>query len=153
MGLFKMKKFSFRLEKVLRYRKYLEKKAQKKLSDSMYEYQSRENSIKEIEKKQIELSSRCSDEKRKGIDVLRYQRYNLYFKKLNDDRERENIALKEAETAVQFHRSLLEKELIRKKMLEKLKEIQRDRYMECAVKDEQKQSDETAIIRSRRVSP
>jgi flagellar export protein FliJ len=146
-----MKQFSFRLEKVLRYRKYLEKKAQKKLNDTIDEYHSRENSIKEIEKKQTELSGKFSEEKLRGINVLRYQFYNLYFKKLNDDQERESIALKETEEAVQLHRSLLKKELIRKKMLEKLKEIQRNRYMEYAEKDDQKQSDETAIIRSKRV--
>lgn len=136
----------------MRYRKYVEKKAQKKLSDAIDEYHSRENSIKEIEKKQMALSGKFSEEKRRGIDALRHQFYNLYFKKLNDDQERESIALKETEAAVQLHRSLLKKELIRKKMLEKLKEIQRSRYMEYAEKDEQKQSDETAIIRSKRVT-
>lgn len=136
----------------MRYRKYVEKKAQKKLSDAIDEYHSRENSIKEIEKKQMALSGKFSEEKRRGIDALRHQFYNLYFKKLNDDQERESIALKETKAAVQLHRSLLKKELIRKKMLEKLKEIQRSRYMEYAEKDEQKQSDETAIIRSKRVT-
>ncbi|MBU3950077.1 MAG: flagellar export protein FliJ [Proteobacteria bacterium] len=146
-----MKRFSFRLEKVLRYRKYLEKKAQKKLSDTLYEYQNMENSIKEIENKQIKLSDKCSEEKRRGIEVLRYQRYNLYFKKLNDDQEKECLALKETEEAVQLHRNLLKKELIRKKMLEKLKEIQSSRYMLYAEKDEQKQSDEAVIVRAERV--
>ncbi len=147
-----MKQFAFRLEKVLHYRKYLEKKAQKLLSDSIYEYQCRENSIIEIEKIQIELSGKCNEEKKRGIDIARYHCYNLYIKKLNDDREEEVIALKDAEAKVQLNRRLLENELIRKKILERLKEIQRGRYMEYAVKDEQKQTDESVIIRSKRVT-
>ncbi|MFH2045475.1 MAG: flagellar export protein FliJ [Pseudomonadota bacterium] len=147
-----MKKFSYRLEKVLRFRKYLEKKAQKKLSDTIYEYQTRENLIKDIENKQKELASNCNKEKLRGMDVVRYQNYNLYSKKLFDDQERELVALKETNESVQLHRSLLQKELIRKKQLEKLKEVQRSRYMQFAEKDEQKQSDETLITIGKRVN-
>lgn len=147
-----MKKFSYRLEKVLRYRKYLEKKAQKRLSDTIYEYQTKENLIKEIENKQKVLAGNCSKEKLRGIDVVRYRNYNLYSKKLCDDQERELLALKETKEAIQINRSLLQKELIRKKQLEKLKEVQRCRYMQFAEKDEQKQSDETLITIGKRVN-
>ncbi|MGB5158640.1 MAG: flagellar export protein FliJ [Desulfobacterales bacterium] len=147
-----MKRFSFRLEKVLRYRKYLEKKAQKRLGDTIHEYQSRENAIKDIENKQTELSAKCSEEKSKGISTFRFQCYNHYFNKLSDDQKSESLALKETQEKVQLHRSLLKKELIRRKMLEKLKDIQSVRYKGYAEKDEQKLSDETVIIRSKRLT-
>ncbi|MBU1052850.1 MAG: hypothetical protein KKC46_03340 [Proteobacteria bacterium] len=147
-----MKKFNYRLEKVLRYRKYLEKKAQKRLSDTIYEYQTRENLIKDIENKQKELAGNCNKEKLRGMDVVRYQNYNLYSRKLCDDQERELLALKETNESVQLHRSLLQKELIRKKQLEKLKEVQRSRYMQFAEKDAQKQSDEMQITIGKRVN-
>ena len=147
-----MKRFSFRLEKVLRYRKYLEKKAQIKLINTINEYNMMENSVKMIAAKCKELSGECSDEKQKEMDVARYRLYCHYFQKLNDDQEAGNLALKKTEATVHLNRTLLKKESIKKKTLETLKEIQSCRYREISEKEEQKELDETAIIRRKGIS-
>jgi len=147
-----VKRFSFRLEKVLRYRKYLESKAQIKLVDAINEYHKKENSIKIIVAKRKELADECGGEKKKGMDVARYCLYYHYFRKLNDEQEAGGLALKKTEEKVQAHRMLLTKESIKKKTLETLKEVQHGRYQEISGKEEQKMMDETAIIRIKRVN-
>ncbi len=147
-----MKQFSFRLEKVLRYRKYLESNAQIKLMDAINEYHKKENSIRMIVAKRKELADECGGEKEKGMDVARYRLYHRYFRKLNDEQEAGGLALKKTEEKVQTHRVLLKKESIKKKTLETLKEVQHGRYQEISGKEEQKMMDQTAIIRIKRVN-
>jgi flagellar export protein FliJ len=147
-----VKRFSFRLEKVLRYRKYLESKAQIKLLDAINEYHKKENLIRMIIAKRKELADECGGEKKKGMDVARYRLYYHYFLKLNDEQEEGGLALKQTEEKVQTHRMLLTKESIKKKTLETLKEVQHGRYQEISGKEEQKMMDETAIIRIKRVN-
>jgi flagellar export protein FliJ len=147
-----VKRFSFRLEKVLRYRKYLESKAQIKLMDAINEYHKKENLIRMIIAKRKELSDECGGEKKKGMDVARYRLYYHYFRKLNDEQEAGGLALKKTGEKVQTHRMLLTKESIKKKTLETLKEVQHGRYQEISGKEEQKMMDETAIIRIKRVN-
>lgn len=147
-----MKRFSFRLEKVLRYRKYLETKAQIKLINRINEYNILENSVKMIVAKRKELLGECSEEKQKGMDVARYRLYYHFNQKLNDDLEAGDFALKKSEATVDLHRRLLKQESIKKKTLETLKEIQSCRYREIYEKEEQKDLDETAIIRRKRIT-
>jgi len=147
-----MKRVSFRFEKILRYRKYLETKAQIKLINTINEHNMTENSVKVIVAKRKELSGECSKEKQNGMDVARYWLYYHFFQKLNDDQEAGDLALKNSEAAVQLHRTLLKKESVKKKTLETLKEIQSCRYREISEKEEQKELDETAIIRGKRIS-
>jgi len=147
-----VKRFSFRLEKVLRYRKYLETKAQIKLMDAINEYHEKETSIKLLVARRMELADECSGEKKKGMDVARYRLYYHYFHKLNDEQEAGGIALKKTEEKVQTQRMLLTKESIKKKTLETLKDVQHGRYQEISGKEEQKMMDETAIIGIKRVN-
>ena len=147
-----MKRFSFRLEKVLRYRKYLETNARIKLINTINEYNITENSVKMIAAKRKEISAECSKEKRNGMDVARYRLYYHFNQKLNDDQEAGVLALKKTEATVHLHRTLLKKESVKKKTLETLKEIQSSRYREISEKEEQKELDETVIIRNKRIS-
>lgn len=147
-----MKQFSFRLEKVLRYRKYLETKALINLTDAINEYHKKEDSIKMIVAKRKEMSDECSGEKQKEMGVARYRLYYHFFQKLNDEQEAGGIELKNTEVKVQTRRMLLTKESIKKKSLERLKGIQSGRYHEISEKEEQKIMDETAIIRIKGVN-
>ena len=120
--------------------------------DAINEYHKEENTIKMIVAKRIELADECSGEKQKEMDVARYRMYYHFFRKLNDEQEAGDLALKNTGAKVQTHRMLLTKESIKKKTLERLKEIQSGRYQEISGKEEQKNMDETAIIRIKGVN-
>lgn len=141
-----MKKFSFRLEKVLNYRKHLENKARIGLFEAVSDRRRKEESVKRIEALRREFSEKCDGEKRKEMDVFRYKLYHGYFRKLDNDRETADIELLHADWSVSRQRTVLKKESMKKKSLDRLKELQCLRYRDFSDKEEQKELDEAAII-------
>ncbi len=142
-----MKPFSFRLDSILSYRDYLEKRARKDLFNARNEYIGKEREIKRLVKKRMEISKRCSDEGSRGIDVRLYQIYRSFLQSLNHDLERTHISLKKAGEKVKTQEAVLKKESIKKKMLVVLKDLQLKKYMQRLVRKEQKVMDELVIIR------
>lgn len=141
-----MKKFSFRLEKVLTFRKHLETKAQIGLFEAVDERRRKEDAVKSIESVRRKFSGKCDEEKRDGMSVFRYRLYRDFLQKLNDDRKTADAELTQADLSVGRKRELLRKESMKKKALEKLKEIQGEKHRVLSDKEEQKDMDETAII-------
>jgi flagellar export protein FliJ len=140
-----MKKFSFRLEKVLKYRKHLEDKARIGLFEALGERRSKEEAVGRIEMMRRKLYERCGSEKQKEMEVFRYRLYQDYFGRLNDDRKKAELELARAEISVGQKRAALKSESVRKKALERFKEIQSARHKEFVLKEEQKDLDETAV--------
>ena len=140
-----MKSFSFSLDRILSYRIYLEKKAQRDLFHAKNEYMRRKNAIKRLVEKKMKIAIKCSNEGFRGMDVPLYQIYKSFLQKLNQDLERAYISLKEGEEKVKAQESFLKKESIKKKTLETLKDLQLQKYMKRLEREEQKVMDELAI--------
>jgi flagellar export protein FliJ len=142
-----MRPFSFRLDSILRYRDYLEKRAQRDLFSAKNEYIERVTAAKRLAEERVETARRCKDGGFKGIDVALYQIYLSFMQGLDNDIERAYISIKKAEGKVKAQEVALRKESIKKKTLELLKELQLKRYLEGLDKEEQKVVDELVIIR------
>ena len=142
-----MRPFSFRLDSILRYRDYLEKRAQRDLFSAKNEYIERVKAAKRLAEEKVETGRRCKDEGFKGIDVALYQIYLSFMQGLGNDIERAYISIKKAEGKVKAQEVALRKESIKKKTLELLKELQLKRYLEGLDKEEQKVVDELVILR------
>lgn len=142
-----MKRFSFRLDNILNYRNYLEKKAQRDLLDVRNQCVERENRVKRLAGKRIESVIQCRDEAMKGLDVSMYKIYQAFLQKLDHDLERVHMDLQEEEKKVKAQEKILKKESIKKKALEILKDLQLKDYMKRLEQEEQKYMDEMVIIR------
>jgi flagellar export protein FliJ len=142
-----MKPFSFRLDSILRYRDYLEKRAQRDLFSAKNEYMEKVKAVKRLAKEKVETGRRCKDEGFKGIDVALYQIYLSFMQGLDNDIEGAHISIKKAEGKVKAQEVALRKESIKKKTLEFLKGLQLKRYLEGLDKEEQKVVDELVILR------
>lgn len=142
-----MKPFSFRLDSILNYRDYLEKRAQRDLFNARNEYIKRVKAVKRLAKERVEIARRCRDEGFRGIDVPLYQIYMSFLQRLDHDIERAHMSLKKGEEKVKAQEAVLKKESIKKKTLELLKDSQLKRRLERLEREEQKQMDELVIIR------
>ena len=142
-----MKRFSFRLDNILNYRNYLEKKAQRDLFDVRNQCMERENRVKRLAGKRIESIIQCRDEAMKGLDVSTYKIYQAFLQKLDHDLETAHMDLQEEEKKVKAQEKILKKESIKKKTLEILKDLQLKDYMKRLEQEEQKYMDEMVIIR------
>jgi len=145
-----MKRFTFRLDKVLDYRGYLVKKAQVALSSSRNEVKRRENKAQRLSRERVDVARECMQEGVKGLDVARYRIYQYYLHGLNGDIEKANISLKEGQQEVATKKAALINESVKKKALETLKDSQHRKFKEISEKAEQKALDEIAIIERNR---
>ena len=147
-----MKPFTFRLDKILGYRKHLSKIAQIDLFNARNECIRREKEVKRLSEKRKKIAKSCSDEGLKGIDVPRYKIYQAYLYKIMHDLESAHTRLKEEKGNVVTKKAILANESIKKKTLETLKDLQHNKYIELSEREDQKILDEIVITgRGRRI--
>ena len=142
-----MKRFSFRLDSILDYRRYLEKRAQRDLGNAQNEQARRKKVAKELGDKREDISKECSDETFRGIDVPSYHLYTSFLRILNQDLEKAHMSLKQGEEKIRAHEAVLKRKSIEKKTLETLKELQFKEYKLTRERAEQKAIDELVIMR------
>jgi flagellar export protein FliJ len=141
-----MKKFSFRLDRLLNYRKYLEKQAQKNLFNAKNEALKREKVLEGLIQTHTETGKRCREEGAKGMDVPWYRIYQSFLEKSDRDVETARSRLQKGEARVKAKVAILEKKSVRKKTLEVLKDMQYKKYLHELGKEEQKAMDELAVM-------
>ena len=142
-----MKAFSFRLDSVLKYRDYLEKKAQRDLYEAMRICREVERKIESLRQKKIEAAKKCSKEGIKGMHVSEFQIYRRFVEGLEHDIEKACKRLIEAEEKVKEKEEALKKQAIKKKTLETLKDRQWKNYLKQLEREDQKLMDDMAIMR------
>jgi len=142
-----VKKFSFRLDSILDYRRHLEKRAQRDLGNAHNEQARRKKVAKELRDKREDISKECSDETFRGIDVPSYHLYTSFLRILNQDLEKAHMSLKQGEEKIRAHEAVLKRKSIEKKSLETLKELQFKEYKLTRERAEQKAIDELVIMR------
>jgi len=140
-----MKPFTFRLDKILDYRKYLCKMAQINLFNARNECIRREKEVKRLSEEKIEITKSCIDEGVKGIDVPRYKIYLAYLYKIEHELESAHTLLKQEKKNVITKEAVLTNESIKKKSLETLKDLKHHKYIELSEREDQKVLDEIVI--------
>ena len=140
-----MKPYSFRLNKILDYRKYLRKRAQIDVFNARIECQKREKELLGLVDQRAEISEECSEEETKGMSVPVYQIFQSFMKKIDYDLKDAHLKLNEEKEKVMVKEAILKIASIKKKTLETLKDLQYKKYMETLGREEQKILDEIVI--------
>ena len=70
-----MRRFSYRLERVLRYRRFAEKKAMLQLAKLKQGYRAIEMRIGQLNMKRLQVADECRREGLQGIDVVHYETF------------------------------------------------------------------------------
>jgi len=141
-----MKPYSFRLDKILDYRKYLRKRAQVDVFNARNECQQREKELLRLVEQRAEVSEECGEEEAKGMCVPVYQIFQSFMKKIDYDLKDAHLKLNEEKEKVMVKETILKIASIKKKTLETLKDLQYKKYMETLGREEQKILDEIVII-------
>ena len=140
-----MKPYSFRLDKILDYRKYLRKRAQIDVFNARNECQKREKELLRLVEQRTEISEECSEEETKGMCVPVYQIFQGFIQKIDYDLKEAHLKLNEEKEKVMVKEAILKQASIKKKTLETLKDLQYKKYMETLGREEQKILDEIVI--------
>ncbi len=141
-----MKEFIFRLEPLLRYREHLEHTAQQKVAEAYSKLLACENRItgfiEDLRKTAHELDVRMTE----GINAQQYQLYSSYLTGLDSALEKEKNHHKELLGIMIQKQKILSQKSTEKKVLENLKERQKNEYYTEITKNLQKESEEMNII-------
>lgn len=142
-----MKRFHFRLDPVIRYRKHLEQAAQIKLAIAEQAIISCRNKINDLKRLRKSFSNELAHEEKKGITAHAYKIYKQYIEKIDCDVASEQQRLKEAIMSRDRKKVDLKTASIKKKSLEHLRGIEQSRYTEECDRIEQKTADEMSVLR------
>ncbi len=140
-----MKPFSFRLESVLNYRKYQEKKALGDLIRMKNEYNRIKETLKRLAVERLTVAKSCFAEGTGGIEAPRYRLYTSFIQKLAHDMEKGHGELNNSRTKIRTQEAVLKRETIKSKALETLKDHRFNKHLKQAQREEQKALDELVI--------
>jgi flagellar FliJ protein len=142
-----MQRFHFRLDSVLRYRKYLERTAQIRLGIAEQAFINCREKIDSLKRLRKTVSDKLECEGQKGMRVHAYQIYKLYIEKIDSDITFEQQRLQELIVSRERKREELKSTSIKKKSLARLKDIEYTRNKEYSTLLEQKAIDELILLR------
>ena len=145
-----MKRFSFRLDSILGYRRYQEKRAHRDLVNARHEQAQRDRTAKQLADKRIEAATACTEEGFAGMDVPRYHLYTSFLRNLHKDIHKTHLKLRQGEEEIHAKQSVLTKRSVEKKSLEVLRDLKVKAYNLGIEQEEQKAMDELVIQRKDR---
>ena len=140
-----MKPFTFRLESVLKYRRFMEKKEMMRLMQHKKVCQDIMASINRMCAQRSDMAVKCSRAGAQGASVFEYRSYKSYLNSLQEDIEAAHEVLREQERRVREQEAVLKQETIKKKVLERLRELRLEDHRETMDKLEQQILDELVI--------
>lgn len=142
-----MKKFSFRLEPLLRYREHLEKLAQQAVSEAHADVLACENRITGFTDKRQKTSRELEEKMAQGLSAEQYHIYSDYLSGLTVTLRQEEKRLKALTAELARKQAVLSRKSVEKKVLENLKERRKAEYYDQMAKRDQKETEDITIIR------
>ncbi len=144
-----MKKFKFRLDPIVRFRRYRERIALIDLAATKRKLIETTNKIQQIEQDRKTTAIEVDQRQAEGMAVRDFCTYAAYMERLYREEESGNEYLVEIENKIKEKQKVAEVERTRKKTLVRLKEIEYAEYSKKLELSEQKAADELLGLRRR----
>jgi len=145
-----MKKFSFRLQSLLKYRQYLELVAKQEMARAQKDLKESELRILDLEEEGLRVSKALDRAAAGGISAIEFKSYMDYMDGVGDDMNREVKQKTTLENILGKKQEALTKKSVEKKVLERLKKKKNMEYIEEFLKGEQNASDEISSLKKAR---
>ena len=145
-----MKRFTFRLEALLKYRQYLELLAQQETAKAYKNVKASEMRIRDLKIELLQGSEVLDRAVAKGISAVEFKSHADFLDGVADDRAREIIRKTRLETVLGEKQAALTQKSVDKKVLERLKSRKKSEYMGEFLRSEQNASDEISSLKKAR---
>ncbi|MCP4114773.1 MAG: flagellar export protein FliJ [Desulfobacteraceae bacterium] len=145
-----MKRFSFKLEALLKYRRYLELLAQQEMAQAYKNVQESEMRIRELKVEFSRGSAALDRAVTGGIRAVEFKSHADYLDSVDGDRAREIKRKAGLETVLGEKQTALTRKSVDKKVLERLKDRKKSEYLGEFLKAEQNASDEISSLKKAR---
>lgn len=145
-----MKKFQFSLESFLRYKKYIERKAQLDVAKARADVLEGENRIDNLKKKYAEVMQNLDDEMSSGINADRYMHFTQYLTGINSFLDTQNKQQKSLRHILNEKQEKLAQASTSKKVLENLRLRRKEEYYSQILESLYKEADDMITLRKAR---
>jgi flagellar FliJ protein len=145
-----MKKFDFRLQPLLKYRKYLERVAQQNTARAYMDVENCDKQISHLTKVYGNSNDRIKEEVVKGISAIEFKRYYKYLDSVESSIAEEKLNKLELKKVLNETLLELKKKSVDKKAMELYREKLRTIYSQEMIKLEQKDLDEISSLKTAR---
>jgi flagellar protein FliJ len=142
-----MKKFRFRLQSFLGYRKHLEQEAKQAVSITQTKMNDCKNRIDAYEMNQQKNISELYDKMSKGIEAKQIPIYTSYHDRLSFILKNENMQYAQLKNELSHKQKILKQRSVEKKALENLQQRKKEEYYKKISDSLQKESEDMNIIR------
>ncbi len=142
-----MKKFAFRLETLLRYRKNLEEKEQAALFQLHSRLQRENNHLQDLQRKHQEILAELTEQRLAGADYGETSWFYIYLDRLRFEMRRSAERINRLEQDIQNQKTVLVEASKKKKILDSLKTKEKKTFVTAVEKQEQKSVDDLVVIR------
>ena len=142
-----MKQFRFKLDPVLKYRRYREEKARLDLAEARMVCRDIRCRIQDVCREKEQMYGQLKQESRDGIAAGRYLACRNFVRRLDRDLETARTELEKQEEKVHALRARLKQQYIEKESLENLKSSHAGMHKKQVETDLQKSSDELVLLR------
>lgn len=143
-----MKRFKFRLEPVLKYRKIIKDQQEARLVRAQMACRETEADLEALKNKKAEAQAQMAENAKLGFSLIEHEASEIYNKKLDKERSVEKVRLAKRHKAIEFERKKLVKASIEEKSIEKLKDKQKKLYQAEFLQWEMKQIDDLVNTRT-----
>lgn len=144
-----MKKFDFRLKRVLDYRQLVKKESERDFAKKTGQLRVLEQELEDI----IEAQDKALFNPKQSVTMAEFSLVEQYQARLQDDLEKQRERVDEASVAVEEARQVYIEKSIETSILENLKKKQLEEYKLEAHRDERKDLNEMTIQRHRLPKP
>ncbi|MCG8549734.1 MAG: flagellar export protein FliJ [Desulfobacterales bacterium] len=145
-----MKKFQFRLQSLLKYKRHLEQAAKQDMAKAVADVLACEQRITQLQQERISATDQLDILVEKGIGAGQFNRYRQFITAIDQTIILERNKKTELAKILDAKREILKQKTIEKKSLERLREKQEREYAHEMLRDEQKDLDEIASLKTAR---
>jgi len=142
-----MKRFAFRLETLLKYRRNLEEKEQAELFQMLARLRREQNHLEDLQHKHQEVLVELTQQRTAGADCSDTRWFYLFLERLRFEMRRSADRIVRLEQEVQDQKIVLVEASKKKKILDSLKTRQRKSHVAAEEKQEQKSIDDLVVVR------
>ena len=142
-----MKKFSFKLDSVLKYREHQERKARTDLSNARKEWIETQNLIEGLLRKKEEVFAQLKRDAMEGVTASWYMECQNFACRLDEELELLRRDLEKQRQIVEEKRKVLKNEYMKKESLGTLKTLFKEKHDKWVEMMEQKNLDEIILFR------
>ena len=145
-----MKRFQFKLEPLLSYRKYQERLAQQETARAQMDVKACETAIERLKQTHIRQAGDIEDGLKKGLPSSQFKRYYEYLEVVENQIADEKQKKNHLETVLKEKLDILKKKSVDKKAMELYRERHQARYQFQVLQTEQKELDEISSLKTAR---